>query len=82
MAIVSEMPKAKEVQTMSLAQIRQQLDRFHWQGKIDPDQRALLQAKLRQIMTRLARISHRGGTFAKVRPSRELMELFEHSRCG
>ena len=80
MAIVSEMPKAKEAQSMSLAQIRRQLDKFHWQGQVDPDQRAQLQAKLRQIMTRLAEISRRGGAFAQVQPSRELMELYEQSR--
>ena len=80
MAIISEMPKAKEVRSMSLAQIRRQLDKFHWQGQVDPDQRAQLQAKLRQIMTRLAEISRRGGAFAQVQPSRELMELYEQSR--
>ena len=80
MAIVSEMPKVKEVQSMSLAQIRQQLDEFHWQGRVDPSQRAQLQAKLREIMIRLAKISRRGGQFAQVEPSRQLMELYKHSR--
>ena len=80
MAIVSEMPKTKEAPTMSLAQIRRQLDKLHWNGQIDPDQRTQLQAKLRQIMTRLARISRRGGPFAQVRPSQELMELYQRTR--
>jgi hypothetical protein len=80
MATVSEIPRAKEVRSMSLAQIRRQLDKFHWQGQVDPDQRAQLQAKLRQIMTRLAEISRRGGAFAQIQPSKELMDLYEHSR--
>ena len=80
MAIVSEMPKIKDASGMSLAQIRRQLDNLHGQGQIDPDQRARLQAKLRQIMTRLARISRRGGPFAQVRPSQELMELYQRTR--
>ena len=80
MAIVSEMPEVKEVHSMSLAHIRQQLDSFYSNGRVDPSQKAQLEAKLRQIMTRLARISRRGGRFAQVQPSRQLMELYEHSR--
>ena len=82
MAIVSEMPQAKGVATMSLAEIRQHLLKFHRQGKIGPDQREKLQKKLREILSRLAEVSRRGGQFAQVRPSRQLLELFEHSRWG
>ena len=80
MVIVSQMPKAKEVGTMSLAQIRQQLAEFGKRGKVNPAERAKLQKKLREILGRLAKVSRRGGPFAQVRPSRQLMELFEHSR--
>ena len=80
MVIISEMPKAKEVQTMSLTQIRQQLAQFRQDGKVDPAQREKLQRKLREILGRLAKVSRRGGPFAQVRPSRQLMQLYEHSR--
>ena len=80
MVIVSEMPKAKEVQTMSLAQIRQQLANFNRQARIDPAQREKLHKKMREILARLAKLSRKGGPFAQVRPSPQLMELFEHSR--
>ena len=80
MVILSEMPKAKEVQNMSLAQIRQHLAQFRSQGQVDPAERAKLQKKLREILGRLAKVSQRGGPFAQVRPSRQLMQLYEHSR--
>ena len=79
MAVITEIPKAKHTQSMGLDQIRRQLDKLRWQGQVDPDQRAQLQARLRQIMTRLAKISRRGGPFAQVRPSRELMELYQRT---
>ena len=79
MAVITEMPKAKHAQSMGLDQIRRQLDKMTWQGQVDPDQRAQLQAKLRQIMTRLAKISRRGGPFAQVKPSRQLMELYQQT---
>ena len=82
MVIVSEMPKTKEIQTMSLAQIRQQLAYFNRQGRIDPRQRQRLQKKLGEILARLAKLSRKGGPFAQLRPSRQLMELFERSRWG
>ena len=80
MVIISEMPKAKEVQTMSLAQIRQRLVQFRQDRKIDPAERDRLQKKLREILGRLAKVSQRGGPFAQVRASRQLMQLYEHSR--
>jgi len=82
MVIVSEMPKAKEVGTMSLAEIRQHLAEFCRRGKVDPQERDKLQKKLREILSRLAKVSQRGGQFAQVRPSRQLLELFEQSRWG
>ena len=80
MAVITEMAKAKQGQSMSLDQIRRQLDKSRWNGHLDPDQRDQLQAKLRQIMTRLAKISRRGGPFAQVKPSRELTELYQRTR--
>ena len=74
MVIVSEMPKAKEVQTMSLAQIRQQLANFNRQARIDPALREKLHKKMREILARLAKLSRKGGPFAQVRPSPQLME--------
>ena len=82
MVIVSETPKAKEVGTMSLAEIRQHLAEFCRRGKVDPQERDKLQKKLREILSRLAKVSQRGGQFAQVRPSRQLLELFEQSRWG
>ena len=82
MVIVSEMPKAKEVGSMSLTQIRQHLAEFCQGGKVDPQKRDKLQKKLREILSRLAKVSQRGGQFAQVRPSRQLLELFEQSRWG
>ena len=82
MVIVSEMPKAKEFGTMSLAEFRQHLAEFCRRGKVDPQERDKLQKKLREILSRLAKVSQRGGQFAQVRPSRQLLELFEQSRWG
>ena len=80
MAVVSEMPKAKEVGSMSLAEMRGHLAKFRRGGKIKPGDRARLERTMKEILGRLAKLGQRGGGFAQVRLSDEARELYQRSR--
>ena len=80
MAVVSEIPKAKEVGSMSLAEMRDHLARFRQGGRIKAADQARVQAKMREILARLAKLGQKGGRFAQVSLSDEARELHEHSR--
>ena len=74
---------SQEVETENrIHEIRQQLANFNRLGRIDPAQREKLHKKMGEILARLAKLSRKGGPFAQVRPSPQLMELFEQSRWG
>ena len=75
MAVVSEMPKAKEVGSMSLGEVREQLAKFRRGGRIKAADRARLERKMKEILSRLAKLGQKGGRFAQVRLSAEAKAL-------
>ena len=80
MAVVSEMPKAKEIGSMSLGEVRGHLAKFRRDGRIKAGDRARLEMKMKEILGRLAKLGQKGGRFAQVRLSDEARELYERSR--
>ena len=80
MAVATEMSKVKGVGVMSLAEMRDHLVRFREVGEIKSADQAKVQAKMKEILARLARLGEKGGLFAQVRLSDEAKELYEHSR--
>ena len=75
MAVVSEMPKTKEVGSMSLAEMRDYLGKFRREGKLKAGDRAKLERKMKEILGRLAKLGQRGGQFAEIRLSAEAKAL-------
>ena len=80
MTMVKEMPKVKATSEMKLTEIRQQLGRLRRGERIGAEDLDKLHGKLRLILEKLAKVGAKGGKFAQVRASRELMEL--HRRSG
>ena len=75
MAVVSEMPKAKEIGSMNLAEMRDHLANFRRGGKLKAGDRARLERKMKEILARLAKLGQRGGQFAQIRFSAEAKAL-------
>ncbi len=80
MAVVSEMPKAKEVASMSLGEVRGHLAKFRRGGRMKAGDRARLQMKMKEILDRLAKLGQKGGRFAQIRLSDEMRELYQRDR--
>ena len=80
MAVVSEMPKAKEVASMSLVEMRDHLAKFRRGGRMRAGDRARLDKKMTEILRRLARLGQNGGQFAQIRLSDEMTELYQRGR--
>ncbi len=80
MAVVSEMPKAKVVGSMSLGEVREQLARFRRGGRMKAGDQARLERKMKEILSRLAKLGQKGGRFAQVRLSDEMRELYQRGR--
>ena len=80
MAVVSEMVSGKEAATMSLAEMREHLGRVRQGGGIKPGDQARLASKMKEVMSRLAKLGQRGGGFAEVQLSDEAKELYDRSR--
>ena len=80
MGIVSEMPKAKEVGSMSLAEMRDHLARLRRGGRMKPGDQGRLAKRMKEILGQLAKLGQRGGAFGQVRLSDEAREMYEHSR--
>ena len=75
MAALKELTRTKGNASMSLAEIREQLQRFRREGKINPAAQARLEKKMRLIMGRLNKLGKRGGAFGQVQLSKELQQL-------
>ena len=80
MSIVSEMPKAKEAGEMTLRQIRQELGRLRKGERVEAEELSRLHDRLRLILVKLARLGAKGGKFAQVQASDELLELYRQTR--
>ncbi len=80
MAAIKEMPRSRELTRMSLAEMREHLGRFRQGERTEPGEKARFEAKMKDIMGRLAKLGRKGGRFGKVRFSDEVVEVYERSR--
>ena len=80
MAVASEMTKAKQVGSMSLAEMRDHLANTRQGARMKADDRARLASKMKEILARLGKLGQKGGGFAQVRLSDEAVELYERGR--
>ncbi len=75
MAAVKEMPRVEVVTSMSLGEVRQQLAKFRRGGRIKAADRARLERKMKEILSRLAKLGQKGERFAQIRLSAEAKAL-------
>ncbi len=80
MAAVKEMPRVEVVASMSLAEMRDHLATFRRGGKMRAGDRARLERKMKEILSRLARLGQKGGQFAQIGLSDEMRELYQRGR--
>ena len=77
MAVVKEMPRVEAVSSMSLEEFREQLVRFRHGGRMRVDDQGKLERKMKEILSRLAKLGQKGGQFAQIRLSDEAKSLCE-----
>ena len=77
MAAVKEMPRVETVSSMSLEELREQLARFRNGARMRADDRGKLERKMKEILSRLAKLGQRGGEFAQIGLSDEAKVLSE-----
>ncbi len=80
MAAVKEMPRVETVSSMSLEELREQLVRFRQGGTMRADERCRVERKMKEILSRLAKLGQKGGQFAQIRLSDEAKDLCQRVR--
>ena len=80
MSVVREMPRAKEVVKMSLAEMREHLARLRSGARMKPGDQARMASRMKAILVQLAKVGKRGGAFGKVSLSDEAREVYERSQ--
>ena len=78
MVVVAE--KRRTGKKMSLAEVQRALAKYVRKGKVDTAQREQVQAKMREILRQVGKVSSKGGKFAQVELSDEAVELYEHCK--
>ena len=82
MAVAAEMPKVEAVGSMSLAELREQLAKFRQDGRIHAVDQGKLESKMKEILSHLAKLGQRGGPFAQIQLSDEMMELCQRGQVA
>ena len=80
MAAVKEMARDETVSSMSLEELREQLVRLRQGGRLRAEDRVKLERKMKEILSRLAKLGQKGGQFAQIRLSDEAKDLCQRVR--
>ncbi len=80
MAAVKEMPRVETVSSMSLVELREQLVRFRQGRRMRAEDRVKVERKMKEILSRLAKLGQKGGQFAQIRLSDEAKDLCQRVR--